>query len=150
MYPVMTCPHCDKDLDSIWVENDPTWEYDAKHGIYEKRDSFDGNRTIKCPHCEKDITDSIGKPEDFFMHNEVTDRNGVQRRCEYCVHFEPNTESEEPDGYCLEGGGCDEVGDMTAPLTGQDCNAFKLHPTLLERVDDLVVNDMGEIQECQN
>ena len=131
-YPVMNCPLCDTPLTAIWWEKDDTWEYNEERGIYEERDSSDDTREVKCAKCQGEITDYIGDPNNFHMSDEITDRNGVQRRCEYCMHFVPDHDITDPDynpdiaGHCNEGGGWDEVGDATRPLTKMDCNAFKL------------------------
>jgi hypothetical protein len=152
-YPTPKCPECDAELSQIWIEKDDTWDYDEDHGNYSER--YGDEIRVKCPHCEKDITEHIGNPNDFNMHDEVTDKNGVQRRCEYCEDFIPDDDKSDPeyreelDGHCNKDGSMDEVADMTEPLTKQDCNAFRLCKLLKEQVDSLWLSDVGVIQEAQ-
>lgn len=139
------CPNCDNDLSDLYFRKGCTYVYDEDTGTYFETQPW---VQVECPHCgdQCNVEELIGRnPEDFDMIKETTDEHGVQRRCEYCQHFD-KLESGYVDGFCVEGGANDEIIDMTEPLTGHDCCAFKLCEILEEIINELALDEEGVIQ----
>lgn len=151
-----TCPHCDDDLDRVVEVVHANWNYNSKHGTYERESDYWHETIVKCAHCRKDVLPEVfgeRSLDDFNFYDEIKDYNGVKRCCAYCKHFDSNNDEEYSDeyeegsdGWCREGMGKQPVYHKDKALAPWNCNAFKLDP-LLEN-DELFVDEDGVIQGC--